>query len=448
MGTARDDAPVTQELRSTGGGFRASVSLLRRNRDFRRLFGASVISLGGDWFLFVAITGLILETTGRALDVGLAIVAQELSFFIASPPAGVLADRLDRRKLMIVCDLARIAVCCAFLLVGSDTIWLAYPLLAMLSVFGAPFDPASTAAIPNLVDPEDLATANALGGSLWGTMLAVGAALGGVVATALGRDAAFIVDAASFALSALLLWGVRRPFSEDRPADHEHPKMLEATIEVLHYARDDHRVLALLSVKAGFGLAAGVLALIPVFGVEVFHHGDIGVGVLMASRGVGALVGPFLGHRFAGPGHERLFAAIGLALATFGVAYMALGLAPAIWVAAIVIFVAHLGGGSQWVLSTFGLQVLVPDAIRGRIFAFDFALITLSLAGSSLIASTLADSIGPRLAALFVGGIAVIWAAAWWVLTRRVRRRPLLVGVASASGRDSVEPDAVALGDR
>jgi predicted MFS family arabinose efflux permease len=438
-----------QELESTGGGFRAAAGLLRRNRDFRRLFVASVISLGGDWFLFVAITGLILQTTGRAIDVGLAILAQELAFFFASPPAGVLADRLDRRRLMIACDLARVGVCAAFLLVGPGTIWLAYPLLAMLSVFGAPFDPASTAAIPNLVDPDELATANALGGSLWGTMLAVGAALGGIVATAFGRDAAFLVDAGSFAVSAFLLWGIRRPFSEERPVDHEHPGMLDATIEVLQYARKDRRVLALLSVKAGFGLAAGVLALIPVFGAGVFDRGDIGVGVLMASRGLGALVGPFLGHRIAGKDHQRLFAAIGVALTTFGVAYMALGLAPAIWVAAIVIFVAHLGGGGQWVLSTFGLQVLVPDAIRGRIFAFDFALITLSLAGSSLIASTLADSVGPRLAALMVGGIAVVWAAVWWVLTRKVRHGPALEGCAPPDERaDAAEPDAIALGDR
>ena len=140
-----------------------------------------MISLGGDWFLFVAITGLILETTGDAIDVGLAILAQEAAFFLASPVAGVLADRLDRRKLMIGCDLARVAICAAFLLVGPDTVWLAYPLLAVLSVFSAPFEPASSAAIPNLVDPDDLPTANAVGGSLWGTMLAVGAAVGGVV---------------------------------------------------------------------------------------------------------------------------------------------------------------------------------------------------------------------------------------------------------------------------
>ena len=246
------------------------------------------------------------------------------------------------------------------------------------------------------MDPRDLPTANALNGSLWGTMLAVGAGLGGIVATVFGRETAFVIDALSFGVSALLLWGIRRPFSEEREPGHEHPKMIDATVEVLHYARRDHRVLALIGVKAGFGLAAGVLALIPVFGVDVFERGEIGVGALMAARGIGALVGPFLGHRVSGEGHRHLFGAIGVALAVFGVSYMALGLAPTLWVAAIVIFAAHLGGGAQWVLSTFGLQVLVPDHIRGRVFAVDFAMITLSLAVSSVVAAAVADSAGPR----------------------------------------------------
>ena len=403
------------------------MSLLRRNRDFRRLFLASVISLGGDWFLFVALGGLVWEATERATAIGVLIVAQEVPIFLATPWAGWLSDRLDRRKLMVVCDLARTAICVAFLLVGPANLWLAYVLIAGLSVFAAVFDPASSAATPNVVDPEDLAPANALSGSLWGTMLAVGAALGGVISTVFGRDTAFVVDAASFAISAALLLGIRRPFSESR-RHAQQDGIMEATRETVRYARADHRVLALISVKFGFGMAAGVLALIPVFAKDVFSAGDLGFGLLMACRGLGALIGPFLGHRLSGPGHARLFPVIGGALAVFGLAYMSLGLAPTIWLAALAILVAHLGGGSQWVLSSYGLQRLVPDRIRGRIFAVDYAMITLTLGGSSLVASSLADALGPRDAVAIVGGVALLWAGVWWTLTRRVRRTPVFAG--------------------
>jgi predicted MFS family arabinose efflux permease len=413
-------------------GASAAFSLLRRNRDFRRLFVASVISLGGDWFLFVALGGLVLQATGNALSVGILIVSQELPIFIATPWAGWLTDRFDRRRLMIACDVARTAICVAFLAVGPQDLWLAYALLAGLSIFTAVFDPASSAAIPNVVDPEDLATANAMSGSLWGTMLAIGAALGGVVSTLFGRDTAFLVDAASFAVSALLLFGIRRRFSEDRGGE-PHERIWAATVETARYARRDHRVRALISVKAGFGLAAGVLALVAVFARQVFVAGDVGFGFLLAMRGVGALTGPFIGHRAAGREHERLIPVIALALAVFGVGYILLGVSPTLLFAGLAVFVAHLGGGAQWVLSTYGLQRIVPDRIRGRIFAFDFALITLSLAISSLVASAIADAIGPRPAVMIVGGIAFGWAAAWWLLTRDVRRTPIFEGCGDAT---------------
>jgi predicted MFS family arabinose efflux permease len=162
-----------------------------------------------------------------------------------------------------------------------------------------------------------------------------------------------------------------------------------------------------------------------VFARQVFHGGDVGFGFLMACRGVGALIGPFLGHRLAGRDHVRLIPTIAAALAVFGVGYMALGAMPTLWLAGLSILVAHLGGGAQWVLSSYGIQRLVPDRIRGRVFAFDFALITLSLGTSSLVVSTLADHIGARPAVLLAGGVAVAWAGIWWLLTRTVRREPL-----------------------
>ena len=412
----------------SAGGLRAGLSLLRRNSDFRKLYLASAISLGGDWFLLVALLGLVLDLTESALSVGLLIGAQELPFFLMSPVGGALADRLDRRRLMVGCDVVRALLCLGFLVVrDAETVWLVYLLIAVISSFSAAFYPASSAALPNLVDEEDLGPANALAGSLWGTMLALGAAAGGVVAATLGRDTAIVIDAASFAVSGALLAAIHRPFSEERERT-EHPGVVQATVETVRYARKDHRVLALLAVKAGFGLGAGVLVLISVFAEEEFHLGEIGIGILMAARGVGALIGPFLGRRLAGPDDRRLFGAIGVALTTFGVAYALLGLTPGIALAALVVAVAHLGGGAQWILSSYGLQRVVPDRIRGRIFAFDAALITLTLTVSSLVTGWLATTWGARPTAFGLGAVAIAYAGVWTWLTTDVRRATMLDG--------------------
>jgi len=412
----------------SAGGLRAGLSLLRRNSDFRKLYVASAISLGGDWFLLVALLGLVLGLTESALFVGLLIGAQEIPFFLTSPVGGALADRLDRRRLMVGCDVARALLCLGFLVVrDAETVWLVYLLIAVISSFSAAFYPASSAALPNLVDREDLGPANALAGSLWGTMLALGAAAGGVVAATLGRDTAIVIDAASFAVSGALLAAIHRPFSEERERT-EHPGVVRATVETARYARKDHRVLALLAVKAGFGLGAGVLVLISVFAEEEFHLGEIGIGILMAARGVGALIGPFLGRRLAGPDDRRLFGAIGVALTTFGVAYALLGLTPGIAIAALVVAVAHLGGGAQWILSSYGLQRVVPDRIRGRIFAFDAALITLTLTVSSLVTGWLATTWGARPTAVGLGAVAIAYAGVWTWLTTDVRRATMLDG--------------------
>jgi hypothetical protein len=287
------------------------------------------------------------------------------------------------------------------------------------------------AAMPNLVDERDLSVANALSGSLWGTMLAVGGALGGVVAGVFGSDVAIIVDSASFALSALLILGNHATFTEGR-AVHERPSLRQDTVETVRYARKDHRVLALLAVKFGWGIAGGVLVLLPILALGRFHAGEIGLGLLMAARGVGALIGPFLGRSLAGPQDRRLFGAIGGALATFGIGYALLGLAPALAFAMGAVLVAHVGGGAQWTLSSYGLQRVVPDRIRGRIFAVDGMLVTLTFGLSAILTGWLADVFTAETTALAMGGVALVWAIVWTLLTGHVRRATMLEGCGPA----------------
>ena len=148
----------------------------------------------------------------------------------------------------------------------------------------------------------------------------------------------------------------------------------------------------------------------------------VAIGLLLASRGVGALIGPFVGRAALGPGEKRLFVAIAVALGVFGVRYALLGAAPGLLLAMPAVALAHVGGGAQWTLSSYGLQKIVPDRIRGRVFAFDGMLVTLTFGVSSLLTGWLAAAIGAPHTAYAMGGIAIAWAAVWTATTTRVRR--------------------------
>jgi len=400
------------------------LTLLRRNPDFGRLYLAQLASFAGDWFATVALLGLALEMTGSSAVASLVLALQTGGFAAAAPIAGMVADRVDRRRLLVAVDLARVPVALAFLLAREpETLPIAFLAVLLLAVGAAFFEPTSSASIPNLVDADDLPAANVLIGSAWGTMLAIGAALGGLVAVTLGRDAAFVINALSFVLSALLIVGIRRPLQLAREPGHQpRPRLTDAIATAVRFARPRRTVAAFLLTKTSFGLGTGIVALLAVFGRNVFGAGDAGIGILFAARGLGALVGPFLARAAMGTDDRGLLRAIGWAFVTLTVAYALFPLAPGIGVGALLVFVAHCGGGAQWTFSTLGLQRATPDAIRGRVFSVDYGLVTLVIAPSTLLAGVLADAAPPRVAAWTMVALVAVAGAAWFVFSRPALR--------------------------
>jgi MFS family permease len=402
----------------------AALSLLARNRDFRWLFFAQVVSFAGDWFLFVALAGLVYDLTGSPGLVAAVYASLTVPFALFTFVGGPLADRLNRQALMITADVIRAFLCFGFFFIHrASMVWLVYVLAGAITALGAVFEPASMAALPNLVDREDLGTANIMAGATWGTMLAIGSAIGGLVVAAFGRKAGYIGDAASFFLSSLLILRIRRPFSERRERHHEHPGLIQATREAVQYARKDHRVLAMLTVKGGFGLGGGVVALLPVLAFTVYHAGDRGTGILYGFRGLGVFMGPFLVRRFVRDDDlSKLFWAISGAFVLYGASYVVVPWMPAIYLAGLFVLIGHLGGGAQWTLSSYTLQLIVPDHIRGRIFAFDEGLITLTLALSATVAGWISNVVDVRLVMLGLAGICLAYSVVWTVATSSVRR--------------------------
>jgi len=396
------------------------VSLLRRNPDFTRLYVAQLASFAGDWFATVALLGLALEVTGSAGLAALVLALQTGGFAAASPLAGILADRIDRRRLLVATDLARVPVALLFLLANdSGTLWIAFVAVLLLAVGAAIFEPTSSASLPNLVEREDLPTANVLIGSAWGTMLALGAALGGIVAVTLGREAAFVVNALSFLISAALIVGIRRPLQEARqPAASRGFVLTDAIATAYRFVRPRRTAAAFLLTKTSFGIGTGIVALLAVFGRNVFSAGDAGIGLLFAARGLGALVGPFAARSLMGTDDRGLIRGIGWAFVTVAVCYAIFPLAPTILLAAGLVFLAHCGGGAQWTFSTLGLQRSTPDGIRGRVFSVDYGLVTLTIALSTLLAGFLADALAPQIAVWTMVALLAVAGAAWYAFSR------------------------------
>lgn len=410
------------------------LSLLRRNRDFRLVISAQVISYAGDWFATVALLGLVIDLTHSDLAAALVFVAQTLPAFLMTPLAGPAADRFDRRRLMIIVSVCQVGAALLFLLIGPGTAWLAFVAQGSIAALAAFFQPASQAALPNLVDPDDLPTATVMMSATWGAMLAVGAALGAAFTVAFGREASFVADAASFAIAALLLARVRRSMNGVREGPVERMRPLADTAEGLRYARRHADVLALLASKMGFGLSAGVAGLLAVLATQRFHAGDAGTGLLLAARGVGVVVGPFLIRRAVARGTHAILLACGVAALVFSVGYAVVSVANLLVVAALGVLVAHLGGGAQWTASTYGLQITTADEFRGRIFATDFALVTLTMSVSFTVAGLVAESTGPGPVIAALAVLSAVWATAYLLATRRLRARAATAGALGSIG--------------
>ncbi|NBQ99979.1 MAG: MFS transporter [Actinobacteria bacterium] len=401
-------------------------SLLRRNRDIRLVFGAQVVSYMGDWFTFVAMAGLVEDVTGSRFLVSLVLVSMTLPGLLMSAVAGAFADRFDRRRILVVVSVLQAVAACGLLLHDVVGIWVTFLSQSLIAGLAAFVGPCTNAAIPNLADNEDdLRRANALFGSTWGIMLAVGAAIGGVFSSLFGRDAAFIADAVSFAVAAVLFAGVRRPMQAERTAAPQSRRVrpLADMAEALHVARANPVILALICSKATFAVGAGIVSQLAVLASQAFSVGDAGRGLLIGVRGVGSGLGPIIGARIAGRDMPRLLRVCGVAGMLFSVCYLGAALSPVIGMAAVFVALAHLSGGAQWTLSTLGLQIESPDHVRGRVLAGDMALVNTMIACTSLLAGLVSQAIGVRETIVVFSAAAAVASTTYLTATTGLRRR-------------------------
>jgi MFS family permease len=382
------------------------VRLLRGNRNFRRLWMAQIVSEIGDWFYTLSIYTLLLQLTGHAGSVALALVLQVLPQTFVGPTAGVVNDRLKRKHVMIAADIVRFGVVLAMLFVRSRSmVWLVYPLLLAETTMAAFFEPARSSVIPNIATDGEVLIANTLSSATWSVNLLIGASVGGVVAAFFGRDTVFILNALSFLTSAFLIGGMHFAEPHAESAAPLRPRDLvdfSPVSEGIRYIRSHPILLPAVFAKAGELMIGPSWVIFTVMGARDFAvHGRgidaaggamLGMSILLGGRGLGALVGPLVAARWAGQSNRRLRLGILFGYLTIALGYAVLGASRTVWMAAVCAMLAHMGGSTVWVFSTTLLQLHTEDRFRGRVFAADLGLGSFTFAVTAYLAGLLLDS--------------------------------------------------------
>lgn len=408
--------------------------LLRENRNYRNLWLGAVISQLGDWFNLIASASLIADLTDAGTAISYLFLARFLPLFFFSPFAGVLADRFDRRLILVGTNLLRALTVLGFLLIDDPSqIWLFYLLTITQFALSAVFNPARTAVIANIVPREDLVTANALDSFTWSTMLAVGSLLGGVAASLFGIAVAFAIDALTFLLAAWFTARIQIPavLAEDRAAVSRGGWL--DFLDGLDYLRGQPYILVLSLVKAGGSLVWGAINVLEVnYAEQIFPLGGGGettLGIIYAITGLGTGFGPLLLRRWLGDASGRLRWAITVGFWVLALGILGLSAAPTLPWFGLATLIRTVGSGTIWVFSAALLQMVVPDRVRGRVFAFEFALLTLTQSLSIFWAGFAQDNLGWTIRAVTassgVAGLAV--GLLWTIFHLYTLRRPLRV---------------------
>jgi MFS family permease len=423
---------------------RSFIRLVRANANFRRLWIAQIVSEIGDWFYSLAIYSLLLQFTGRASSVALALMLQVLPQTAMGPIAGVINDRLRRKRVMIASDLARAAIVAAMLLVRSrSTVWIVYPLLVLESMMWAFFEPARTAVIPNVASDQDLLLANTISSTTWSVNLVAGATVGGIALALLGYRAAFVLNAMSFLASAFFI--ARMHFSEPHAAAHATLRAHELLhyspiIEGIQYVRRDRRLLATILAKAGLANMGVSWVLFTVMGQRVFplhwpglpsdRAAVLGMSMLIGARGVGALIGPLVSARWANHRQTRLRLGILFGFLAVGLGYATLSGATSLSMACFFVILAHCGGSTVWVFGTTLLQMNVEDRFRGRVFSAELGFSMITLAIGAYVTGVLLDhGASPRGVALGTGIFMLLPTLAWAFALRLWNQEPKAVSL-------------------
>jgi len=393
---------------------------------FRALWLAQVISLTGDWFNTIASVIIVNRYSASGLAVGGLFIARALPPFLLSPVAGVIADRFDRRKVLVLSDVLRAGIVLGFLLVDRpERLWLLYVLTVLQFSVSAFFEPARAALVPALVESDELLLANTLSSITWSAMLAFGGAIGGLTASLFGVRVSLLVDAASFLGSAALVISIPGQFSAE--AVHALESGWQNFVDGLNYVRKNLDVGLVTLVKA-MGQVGSFDIITALYAAHIFREGQEGattLGLMFTAFGVGSVIGPLISNRLGDSSIIWLRRAILGGFVCMPLAWLIVGTAPTLPIALAGCILRGAGGSINWTYSDVLLQMSVPNHLLGRVFAFDIAIFTLAVSISLWLTGFVTDEfhLNPRTIVLFLalgslGPLAVWGAALRWQIRR------------------------------
>ncbi len=415
------------------------IELLRVNPLFRKFWAGNSLSMLGEWFNSIALFVMIEHLTNSALAIGGIVILRMFALALPQLFTGVLADRYSRKWLMVFANAASAFLVLALFLVDNvSDVWIIYAVAGGLMVFHAVFIPAENAALPNIVEENQLLTANALNSATWSASLAIGAALGGFAVAEWGVEVAFVIDSLTFAIAATIIATLPIPQEKREKSDKSFFKTgLNDVSEGWKIIRSRPEVSRIITAKALWScFGGGLVYMLIMLGAEgEFGEVAAGIGILFAARGIGTGIGPVLA-RYVFTEKSLWPYLLGILVSTCGVGYLFIGLFKwGTWIT-IVIVISHAASGANWVLSTVLLQERSEDEWRGRMFATDFLLMTTVNGFSTMAASLILEytEIGLRNTLIAFSILQIVSGIVWLLLTSPGEKKFALMQISDGRG--------------
>jgi MFS family permease len=420
-----------------------------RHRNFQLFFGGQLISLVGTWMQTVAQSWLVYKLTGSGLLLGAVGFAGQIPVFLVAPIGGLVADRANRHRIVIATQTASMLlafVLAALTLSGRVQVWHVFILAALLGVVNAFDIPGRQSFLVDMVGKEDLMNAIALNSSMFNGARVIGPAVAGILVAKLGEGWCFFANGVSYIA---VIIGLMMMKVSPRPKVSKHPPPLEHIIEGFEFVNRTAPIRALM-LLLGLVSITGMpyTVLMPIFADRILKNGgqefaaligshDLGavrLGILMGATGVGALLGALT--LAARSGVKGLGTWVTACCAGFGLSLILFASSKSFWLSVVLLLPVGYFLMLQMACSNTLIQVMVPDALRGRAMAV-YSMMFMGMAPiGALLGGALADRLGAPMT-VAIGGLASV-AGAWWFGVQlpkiRVEARQLIVAQATAGG--------------